>query len=91
MGIKPAAKLEDIPAGARFSDQEIAAAISAELAAGLVLCSQVMAKSVREDIAALFGKFHAATAALSLRALRMNKEKGWLVPPPLQMCELAKV
>lgn len=82
---KPAAKLEDIPVGARFTDNEISSAIMAELAAGIVLCSQVMAKCVREDVAALFAKYHAVKAALSLRALRLSKDKGWLIPPPLHL------
>ncbi len=82
---KPAVKLEDIPIGARFPDPEIAATITAEISAGMILCSQIAGKCVREDIGALFMKYHAAKAALGTRALRMNKEKGWLVPPPLQV------
>lgn len=82
---KPQARLEDIPVGARLPDPEIAANLSAAISAGLVLCSQVMGKSIREDVGALFTKFHAEMTALGLRALRLNKEKGWLVPPPLQI------
>lgn len=82
---KPAAKLEDIPVGARFADAEISSAIMAELAAGIVLCSQVMAKCIREDVAALFAKYHTAKAAFNLRSLRLSKDKGWLMPPPLHV------
>lgn len=82
---RPETKLEDIPVGARFADQEIAPMVSADLAAGLVACSQIMGKSIREDIGALFAKYHTTKAALGLKALRLSKEKGWLIPPPLQM------
>ena len=82
---RAAAKLEDIPVGARFTDPEIAAKVTMDLAAGLVACSTVMGMSIREDIGALFAKYHAAKAALGVRALRMNKDKGWLIPPPLQV------
>ncbi|GAB6990188.1 DUF3231 family protein [Paenibacillus pini] len=82
---RPEVKLEDIPVGARFTDPEIAAAISAEVALGLVACSQAMGQSIREDIGALFAKYHATKAALGVRILKMNKEKGWLIPPPLQV------
>lgn len=82
---RPPVKLEDIPAGARFTDPEIAAKISADTSLGLVACSQVMGQSVREDIGALFGKYHLTKAAFGLRLLQMSKEKGWLIPPPLQM------
>jgi Protein of unknown function (DUF3231) len=82
---RPEAKLEDIPVGARFTDQEVAAISSADLAAGLVGCSSIIGTSIREDIGALFAKYHATKAALGLRILKLSKEKGWLIPPPLQV------
>ncbi len=82
---RPEVKLEDIPAGARFTDQEIAGTIALDTSIGLVACSQIMSMSVREDIGALFGKYHVTKAALGLRILRLSKEKGWLIPPPLQV------
>lgn len=80
---RPVAKLDEIPAGARFQDIEISAAISMDIAAGLVACSQIIGQSIREDIALLFGQFHTQKAALGAKFLRLSKEKGWLVPPPL--------
>jgi len=82
---RPVVKSEEIPVGARFSDQEIAAALAADASLGLAACSQVMGMCTREDIAALFGKFHANKAAISARILKLNKEKGWLIPPPLHV------
>lgn len=80
---RPEVSLEEIPLGARFSDQEIAAMVSVDTAAGLVACSQTIGKSIREDIAALIMKYHATKAAIGLKVLRLTKEKGWLMPPPL--------
>ncbi|KQO04620.1 DUF3231 family protein [Paenibacillus sp. Leaf72] len=82
---RPPVKLEDIPVGARFTDPEIAAAISADTAAGIVACSQAMTQSLREDIGALFAKYHLSKTGIAVRILEMNKEKGWLIPPPLQL------
>lgn len=82
---RPVATLESIPVGARFNDPEIAAAVSMDIAAGLVACSQIMGQSIREDIAAMFGQFHLSKATYGARLLRINKEKGWLVPPPLHV------
>lgn len=82
---RPPVKIEDIPAGARFTDPEIAAKISVDIAASLIACSQVMGQSIREDIGALFAKYHLTMAGLGIQALKMNKEKGWLIPPPLQV------
>ncbi|MEK4188658.1 DUF3231 family protein [Paenibacillus sp. FSL L8-0494] len=80
---RPDAKLEDIPAGARFTDPEIAAKLAADNATGLVACSQAMGQSIREDIGALFAKYHLTKAAIGLKILHLTKKKGWLIPPPL--------
>jgi hypothetical protein len=81
----PEACLEDIPVGARIPDQAIAAGLSADIAAGLVLCSQIIGKSIREDVAMLYGQVHLQKAGLGAKVLRLNKEKGWLIPPPLHL------
>ena len=73
---RPPVKLEDIPAGARFTDPEIAAKIAADTSLGLVSCSQIMGQSIREDIGALFAKYHLAKTAQGVRILQMNKEKA---------------
>ena len=57
--------------------------LGANIAAGLVSCSTIMGQCIREDIAMMFGQFHLQKAALGAKVLRLNKEKGWLVPPPL--------
>ncbi|NRF95989.1 DUF3231 family protein [Paenibacillus frigoriresistens] len=82
---RPEVKLEDIPVGVRFSDLEIAAMSAAGNSVGLVACSQVMGMVTREDIGALFAKYHATKAAIGLKILKACKEKGWLIPPPLQI------
>jgi hypothetical protein len=80
---RPKACLEDIPVGARFMDPEIAAMLSVDVAAGLVACSKIIGQSIREDIAVMFGQFHIQKATFGAKVLRVNKEKGWLIPPPL--------
>jgi hypothetical protein len=82
---RPDASLESIPVGARIMDPEISAAISMDIAQGLVACSTVIGQSIREDIAAMFGQFHMTKAQYGLKTLRLNKEKGWLIPPPLHL------
>jgi hypothetical protein len=82
---KPTATLESIPTGARFTDPEISMSLTRDISTGLVACSQVMGQSIREDIAMMFGQFHTTKAAYAARLLRITKEKGWLVPPPLHV------
>ncbi|WP_026567235.1 DUF3231 family protein [Bacillus sp. UNC41MFS5] len=81
----PEACLEEIPVGARIPDPAIAATLSADIAAGLVLCSQAIGKSIREDVALMYAQFHNQKVALGGKVLRLNKEKGWLIPPPLHL------
>ena len=82
---RPIAKVENIPPGAKFNDPEISAVFSADIAAGLVACSTAMGMSTREDIAMMYGQFHMNKAQLGARLLQLNKNKGWLIPPPLHV------
>lgn len=82
---RPVASLESIPPGARMNDYEVAGAMTRDLSLGLVACSSVMGQCLREDIAVLFGTFHMNKARLGARLLRLNKEKGWVVLPPMHM------
>jgi hypothetical protein len=88
---RPIAKLEDIPVGARFSDPEISAAISMNVAQALVACSQVIGQSIREDIAMMYGQFHMNKVQFGGKMLKLNKNKGWLIPPPLHVAVPEKV
>lgn len=82
---RPKATTEDIPVGARFTDPEISGAVSINVGQGLVSCSQVMGQCLREDIALMFGKYHMDRAMFGAKLLRLNKEKGWIIPPPLHL------
>ncbi|NHM33781.1 DUF3231 family protein [Neobacillus terrae] len=82
---RPNVPIEDIPAGARFNDPEIAALIGKELTTGKIYDSYIMGISIREDIAQLFNEFHTQKAEYAEKLLKISKEKGWLVPPPLNL------
>ncbi|WP_078392794.1 DUF3231 family protein [Shouchella patagoniensis] len=86
----PSVDLNAIPVGARFPDPDVAATAAGATATGLVTCSQIMAQSIREDIAMMFGQFHMAKATLGAKFLKLTKEKGWLIPPPLHHSETEK-
>ncbi|HET7521693.1 MAG TPA: DUF3231 family protein [Bacillales bacterium] len=79
------ANSEDIPTGARAKDPEIAAALSKDIAQSLVAASQAIGQCVREDIAMMFGQFHTKRAQMGSKLLQMNKDKGWLIHPPLHV------
>ena len=82
---KPECQIENIPPGARFTDQEVSGLITADIAAGLTACAQAIAQCIREDIGLMFGQFQMKKAQFGAALLKINKEKGWLVPPPLHV------
>ena len=82
---RPSVKLEDIPPGARYTDAEIANMLAAGTGVSLTACTQAMSKCTREDIGAMFAKHVAAKTLLANKTLHLLKEKGWLIPPPLQV------
>ncbi|WP_164669290.1 DUF3231 family protein [Virgibacillus doumboii] len=82
---RPNVELQDIPAGARFNDPEISLLIQKELATGRMLCSYIMGISLREDIGEMFGEFHTQKAEYEVKLLQFTKEKGWIVPPPINI------
>lgn len=79
------AEVSEIPTGARFNDNEIAMSIAKDLVTNLMACSTIMGQSIREDIGLLFKQYHDKCAQYGLVILRMQKEKGWLIHPPLHL------
>lgn len=82
---RPDVQIENIPVGARIMDMEIGAILAADVSKGLVTCSTIMGQSLREDIGMMFGQFHMKKAQFGVKVLRLNKEKGWVIPPPLHL------
>lgn len=80
---KPIIDRNNIPPGARFSDMEIASCVSHDIALALVECSKIIGLSHREDIAVFFTKHHQQLALFGGQLLKINKDKAWLVMPPL--------
>ncbi|MFD1040197.1 DUF3231 family protein [Virgibacillus byunsanensis] len=82
---RPNVELQDIPAGARFNDPEIAGLVQKELMTGRILCSYIMGISIRKDIGTLFGEFHIQKAEYEAKLLTITKDKGWIVSPPINI------
>ncbi|WP_156288577.1 DUF3231 family protein [Oceanobacillus salinisoli] len=82
---RPNVEVEDIPAGARFNDPEIAVLIQNELMKGRILSSYVTGIAIREDIRSLFGEFHSQREEYEQNLLNLAKQKGWIVAPPINV------
>ncbi|HLR68008.1 DUF3231 family protein [Virgibacillus alimentarius] len=82
---RPNVDVQDIPAGARFYDGEIAAFVKKELMTGKITCSSIMGIAIREDIFSMFEDFHSQKAEYERKLLEVMKEKGWFVSPPINV------
>ncbi|WP_163970870.1 DUF3231 family protein [Oceanobacillus halotolerans] len=82
---RPNVEVQDIPAGARFQDPEIALLTQKELSNGRMICSYIMGIALREDIATMFDEFHTQKAEYEAKLLQISKEKGWIVSPPINV------
>lgn len=82
---RPNVEVQDIPAGARFNDPEVAVLVKNELLKGKMLCSYISGIAIREDIAELFDEFHTQKLEHEQKLLQLTKEKGWLVSPPINI------
>ncbi|WP_409298363.1 DUF3231 family protein [Peribacillus sp. SCS-26] len=82
---RPNVEVQDIPAGARFYDPEIAAMVLKEVNAGMLTASMIMGLSIRKDITELFDTTHSQLAEYAGKLLDVTKDKGWIVPPPLMV------
>lgn len=82
---RPNVEVQDIPAGARFNDPEIAEMVKKELMTGGIICSYIIGISIREDIKTMFGEFHTQKEEYERKLLKITKEKGWIVSPPINI------
>ena len=82
---RPNVEVEDIPAGARFNDPEIASLVQRELMVSKMTCSFIMGICVQEDIKSLFGEFHTLKEEYDLKLAKLSKEKGWTISPPINI------
>ncbi|TFE00486.1 DUF3231 family protein [Jeotgalibacillus salarius] len=84
------ASIDQIPDGARFQDPEIIVSVGMSTGAAMTAASQMITQCIREDVGLMFAKFHTEKVAFAAKTLRLSKEKGWLIPPPLyQVKEMA--
>ena len=82
---RPNVEVQDIPAGARFNDPEIAWLVQNELMSGRVMSSYITGISIRTDLREMFDEFSSQKEEYELKLLQLSKEKGWIVYPPLNL------
>ncbi|WP_158299406.1 DUF3231 family protein [Paenibacillus antri] len=80
---KPRSDPNAVPMGAKLTDVEIANMLSTKLLVTVMECSRNMTECIRNDIGAMWAKFHFEQAKLGAHAKNLMRKNGWLkIPPP---------
>lgn len=79
---KPSGVFQDIPEGAKLTDEEIANLISFNLLLGVNYASRGLTESIRADVGLLFFKVIIKKTALGLTLKQLLDKNNWLRVPP---------
>lgn len=82
---RPNVEVQDIPAGARFNDPEIALLVQKELIAGRMMCSYITGAAIRDDLRDMFSEYYSQKENYEGKILKIMKDKGWVVSPPINI------
>lgn len=81
-GDKAKADEQQIPAGAKMTDNEIANMLIVKLNGLLLFCFMGLFSGVRDDISAMFINFQAHVIAQVYSFKKLMQRRGWLLLPP---------
>lgn len=79
---KPKSDPKAIPLGAKFTDSELANAISINFIVASDMCATSASQSLRTDVGLMFLSFQADKLALGFKIKELMQKKGWLKIPP---------
>jgi len=81
-GDKAKADEQQIPSGAKMTDNEIANMLLVKLNGLLLFSFMALFGAVRDDISAMFYNFQAHVMAQSYTQKKLMQKRGWLLVPP---------
>jgi len=79
---KPHSDPNDVPQGAKMSDEEIANGVSVKQVSAITLCATGLAQSIRMDIANMWLRFFLNRAKYGAYFVPLARKRGWLKVPP---------
>lgn len=79
---KPLSHPNDVPLGAKMTDDEIANGLSIKQVLATVACATALTQTIRQDIAALWLNFFLDRIKFQTYFGPVMKERGWLKVPP---------
>ncbi|HYG58976.1 MAG TPA: DUF3231 family protein [Symbiobacteriaceae bacterium] len=80
---KPLANSTDLPAGARFTETEIANLLVVKVQGLLILAHGALLQSIRNDMGAMWYRYHSGLLVHSFKLKQLMERRGWLRHPPL--------
>ncbi|WP_042224996.1 DUF3231 family protein [Oceanobacillus manasiensis] len=81
-GKKPISNGNDIPLGAKLTDDELANGISLKVAGAIIQCATGQAQVVRNDIGYIWIKFQLEMITFGTTLKALMRKRGWLRVPP---------
>jgi hypothetical protein len=79
---KPKSNPNNVPLGAKMTDEEIANFVSVKIATNIVLCATNMSQSIRNDIALIWARFQSEKMVLGMELKTAMRKRGWIKVPP---------
>lgn len=79
---KPESNPNDVPLGAKLTDNEIANTININFIVAADMCAGMASEALRTDVALMFLKFQTDKLSLALKTKELMQNKGWLKVPP---------
>ncbi|MCC2686356.1 MAG: hypothetical protein K0R75_3255 [Paenibacillaceae bacterium] len=79
---KPECNPEAIPAGVKFTDNELVNMLNMNFVVAAGMCANAASQSLRADVSTMFLKFQMDKLSLSYQAKELMERKGWLKIPP---------
>jgi hypothetical protein len=79
----PRSASEDVPAGAKLREEQIAQILMGKIEAFLFMIQGGVSQSLRTDIGTMFLKFQAMVLAEAAQCRIVMQDRGWLKVPPL--------
>ncbi|MGO4889884.1 DUF3231 family protein [Anaerobacillus sp. MEB173] len=79
---KPQAQTNNIPAGVKISDDEIANGVSIKIALAIIECATGQSQSIRSDVGMIWAEFQSEMLTFSTTLKKLMNKRGWLKIPP---------
>ncbi|WP_261176540.1 DUF3231 family protein [Anaerobacillus sp. CMMVII] len=79
---KPLSEPDEIPLGAKLTDNEIANGVSLKIAMAAVECAMANSQSIRTDVGLMWLEFYTEMLTFGATTKTLLRKRGWIKVPP---------